>query len=82
LVKVNDQGVTPVELLKPSDIEMEQPKSPWTPSYSVMTQGPEIGQAVDAEQLPVTNEPEIAQDEHPVDHLPQTVHVPDEVCRL
>ncbi|KAJ7035002.1 hypothetical protein C8F04DRAFT_1099754, partial [Mycena alexandri] len=35
-----EDGPTPGSLLSAAESEIERPKSPWTPSYSVITQGP------------------------------------------
>jgi hypothetical protein len=62
----------PAGSLTPPDIEAERPASPWTPSYSVMTLGPEIADKVaDAESSPAPNEPEVVDDNQPVPRLPQ-----------
>ncbi|KAJ7650329.1 hypothetical protein FB45DRAFT_1050367 [Roridomyces roridus] len=48
--------------------EMERPKSPWTPSYSVTTQGPEIPSSEELEtaDLPVLSPPTTSEDVVPV----------------
>ncbi|KAJ7494687.1 hypothetical protein B0H11DRAFT_913266 [Mycena galericulata] len=59
------------QLLTTHESELERPKSPWTPSYSVTTQGPGIptSDEVDVADLPVLPPPVVqlvaSLDEHP-----------------